>query len=269
VAGNPDIDKVFIYEKSKHSDGAPLSAHLKNLALFMRLRRERFDAAIACSYAYSKRAARLAFLSGARIRIGYAPPTDASARLFLNRPLPEPPDGLHEVEGIMGLLAPLGINGKPPGMVLNPLPSEREKALLYLKRLGLKNPEYAVILQISSRKPENRWPLERYKELAAVIDERLKLPIILLWSPGNSVNRFHPGDDGAAEWLISNIKKKPYSYRTESLSELIAIMSTASIVVTPDGGAMHIAAALGKPIVAVWGSTDPAKWAPWGVDSAP
>ncbi|HAO93757.1 MAG: hypothetical protein A2X99_01505 [Deltaproteobacteria bacterium GWB2_55_19] len=264
VANNPDVDKVFVYEKAKHS-GAALSSHLKNLALFMRLRRERFDVAFACSYDYSQRAARLAFLSGARLRVGYATAKDASARIFLNRPLPAPPDGLHEVEGIIGLLAPFGVKSTPPKMVLNPLPSEREKALLYLKRTGLKNPEDAVIFQISSRKPENRWPVERYKELAVLIDDRLKLPVILLWSPGDSRNKFHPGDDEAAEWLISNMKTRPYPYRTESLSELVAVMSFGAVAVTPDGGAMHMAAALGKPIVAVWGSTDPAKWAPWGV----
>lgn len=266
VANNPDVDKVFVYEKAKHSEGASFSAHLKNLALLMRLRGERFDAAIACSYDYSRRAARLAFLSGARLRVGYASAKDSSASLFLNRRLPAPPNGLHEVEAVMGLLAPFGVGGRPPKMVLNPAPLEREKALLYLKRLGLKNPEDAVIFQISSRKPENRWPLERYRELGALIDERLRLPVILLWSPGDSGNRFHPGDDRAAEWLISNMKSKPFPYRTENLQELVAVMSAGAIAVTPDGGAMHIAAALGKPIVAVWGSTDPVKWSPWGVD---
>ena len=196
VANNPDVDKVFVYEKAKHS-GAALSSHLKNLSLFMRLRRERFDVAFACSYDYSQRAARLAFLSGARLRVGYATAKDASARIFLNRPLPAPPDGLHEVEGIIGLLAPFGVKGPPPKMVLNPLPSEREKALLYLKRTG-PVPEDAVIFQISSRKPDNR-PVERYKELQ-FIDDRLKLPVYL-WSPGDSRNKFHPGDDEAAEWL--------------------------------------------------------------------
>lgn len=265
VANNPDIDRVFVYEKSHHS-GTALASHLKNLALLMRIRRERFDAAIACNNGYSMRVARLAFLSGARLRVGYASPKDSLAGFFLNRIMPVPSVVMHEVEALMGLLAPFGVKGPPPGLVLNPAPSEREKAVIYFKRTGLERPEDAVIFQISSRKQWNRWPLERYKELGALIDERLKLPVILLWSPGASNNRFHPGDDAGAEWLVSNMKRKPFPYRTERLPELISAMSVCRVVVTPDGGAMHIAAALGKPIVTVWGTTDPVKWSPWGVD---
>ncbi|MDA8339574.1 MAG: hypothetical protein M0Z70_09780, partial [Nitrospiraceae bacterium] len=60
-------------------------------------------------------------------------------------------------------------------------------------------------------------------------------------------------------------KTNMVAYKTTQLKELIAALSLADIVVCCDGGAMHIAAALGKPIVTIWGSTDPNRWKPWGV----
>jgi ADP-heptose:LPS heptosyltransferase len=52
---------------------------------------------------------------------------------------------------------------------------------------------------------------------------------------------------------------------TQRLPELIAGLSLCDRVVCSDGGAMHIAAALGKPIVCLFGNSDAARWHPWGV----
>jgi ADP-heptose:LPS heptosyltransferase len=50
---------------------------------------------------------------------------------------------------------------------------------------------------------------------------------------------------------------------TPDLATLIAALSLAERVICPDGGAMHIAAALGKPIVALFGDSSPERWRPW------
>ena len=52
---------------------------------------------------------------------------------------------------------------------------------------------------------------------------------------------------------------------THRLDELIAALALCDRVVCADGGAMHIAAALGKPIVCLFGDSDAARWRPWGV----
>ena len=55
------------------------------------------------------------------------------------------------------------------------------------------------------------------------------------------------------------------SYRAGPLGELIGALAACNAVVTPDGGAMHLAAALGKPIVCFFGDMPPERWRPWGV----
>jgi ADP-heptose:LPS heptosyltransferase len=52
---------------------------------------------------------------------------------------------------------------------------------------------------------------------------------------------------------------------TPDLQTLIAALSLADQVICPDGGAMHLAAALGKPVVALFGDSPVARWRPWGV----
>ena len=49
------------------------------------------------------------------------------------------------------------------------------------------------------------------------------------------------------------------------LRELIGAFAACDAVVTPDGGAMHLAAGLGKPIVCFFGDASPERWRPWGV----
>lgn len=266
VRNNPDVDEIFVWEKAKHrAKKGLLRASFGNLSVLRRIRARRFEAAVGCSYGYSKRLERLTFFTGAGIRVGTVPGEKSSSKFFYNTQVPEPSDPIHEVEAMMRLIEPLGVTGPAPLMSVRPSAVELEKARQYLKRVGLKETERLVAMQISSRKPQNRWPKERFKELGDMLQERLGLRVMLLWAPGSVDNPLHPGDDEKADWLISSMAKRPLVYRTDTLAELIASMSLAEAVVTPDGGAMHIAAALSKPVLTVWGSTDARRWAPWGV----
>lgn len=265
VRNNPDVDEIFVWEKGKHRAGKGLlRVSLGNLLLLRRVRSRRFEAAVGCGYSYSKRLERLTFLTGARVRVGAVRSTP-TPRLFYNTPVAEPQGPIHEVEAMMRLVEPLGVTGPAPAMLVRPSAVELEKARQYLRRVGLKETDRLVAMQISSRKPQNRWPKERFRELGDMIQGRLGLRVLLLWAPGSETNPLHPGDDEKADWLITSMRKRPLVYRTETLAELIASMSLTEAVVTPDGGAMHIAAALSKPVLTVWGSTDIRRWAPWGV----
>ena len=86
---------------------------------------------------------------------------------------------------------------------------------------------------------------------------------MLLWSPGAAGDPRHPGDDQAASNFpeMENLAK----VETPELRILIAALSLADRVICPDGGAMHIAAALGKPVVALWADSPVERWRPWQV----
>lgn len=268
VRNNPDIDEVFVYEKGKHSSGkGRVAVFANNLGLVLRVRASGYDVAIGCGYAYSARLARYTFLTGAKMRIGFTPSGRPGPFFLYNRPLPEPRTPMHEVEAMMRLVGPLGIDGPPPALFMKPDREEVERAGRYLAMAGLKENDRLIAFHISSRKAANRWPKERFRELGDMICKEFpEVKILLLWSPGASTNPLHPGDDDRAEWIMSTMGKKPIALRTNGLAELSAAMSLASLAVCCDGGAMHMAAALGKPIVTVWGSTDKRRWAPWGTE---
>jgi len=274
VANNPDIDEVYVYEKAKHAEYKNrFSVWFSNAKLLLKILRERYDAVIACGN-YSPHLARYAFLTGARMRIGYAPRDKRS--FCYNLPVFEPKETLHEVVAAFRLLEPLGIYGEPSSLVLLPSADEKEKVLKFLfthhasppiqtfggRRITLNS---LIAMHISSRRKENRWGAERFIELGNRLIEKYDVLPLILWSPGDSANPFHPGDDEKAVEIYEGMRQKPILYKTKRVKELIAAIDLCKIVICCDGGGMHIAAALGKPIVAIWGSTDKQRWAPWGV----
>lgn len=90
---------------------------------------------------------------------------------------------------------------------------------------------------------------------------------MLLWSPGSSTNPRHPGDDEKAAQVMNLVGgAAPFvAYRTERLEDLIGALAACDVVICPDGGAMHVAAGLGKPVVALFGDSGVERWRPWGV----
>ncbi len=264
VAHNPFVDELFIYRKAKHEqERSTLGVWLENFRLLKRIRRMGFHAAVGFG-GYSPRLERLVYQTGAKVRIGYKG-ADGGGRLYTHG-IEEPREPVHEVEACMGLLKPFGITGPPPPMYIRPDEAGVENALLRLKREGLKDDRSLVLFHISSRRAENRWPVKNFALLGGLVTKQLGYKVLVTWAPGPEDDPRHPGDDRLAEELKGLMKENPLCLRTTTLKELIAAVSLARIVVCPDGGAMHIAAALGKPLVTIWGSTDPRRWAPWGVE---
>jgi ADP-heptose:LPS heptosyltransferase len=171
------------------------------------------------------------------------------------------PAAMHEVERTFELGRSLGVTGAPGSLQIYP---DAGKALELGKEIGA-GPFTAV--HISARRPAQRWPLERYAGLIARLSALGR--VMLLWAPGSRDNPRHPGDDEAARQVIEMAKVTDRSalvpVATPDLSTLIAALSLAGRVICPDGGAMHLAAALGKPVVALFGDSPVNRWRPWGV----
>jgi heptosyltransferase III len=123
-----------------------------------------------------------------------------------------------------------------------------------------------IALHISARKPLQRWPIARFAELAHALHAQRGARFLLFWSPGAENHPQHPGDDAQAQQLIALCADLPLlACPTQRLEELVAGLSRVDRVLCSDGGAMHLAAGLGKPIVCFFGNSDAERWHPWGV----
>ena len=241
LVGNSALDEVFVYEKLKHRSGGLLSHLRSRLGQLSRLRERKIDCVLVP--APSPQALKLA--RSLKPRRVIAAPVSVSARQ-------------HEVERSYDLGRPLGLSGKPGPLHLLP---DLKKKLELEKQLGA-GPFVAI--HISARRPAQRWPLERYAALAARLAKETR--VLLLWAPGAPDNPRHPGDDAAAEEVLRQAGSPAVlPVATADLKTLIAALSLAGRVVCPDGGAMHLAAALGKPVVALFGDSPVERWRPWGV----
>jgi ADP-heptose:LPS heptosyltransferase len=168
--------------------------------------------------------------------------------------------GRHEVERVFALARVFGVTSPIPPLTVVPDPADLAAA-----RAVFGDKEAKIAVHISARRPTQRWPAERFAALIGRLQERYK--VILLWSPGSAADAEHPGDDEKAKVILSIVKNtaRLIAYRTETLQGLIAGLAACDAVICSDGGASHIAAALGKPMVCFFGDSPVERWRPWGV----
>jgi heptosyltransferase-3 len=265
---NSDIDKVYVCDRLERTDKSFLQVLRETTALIFQIRRAKFDYVILLGGGYRKKEVKIARFFGAKHLIGYAYRRSfrfcmVDTRLSYDKETKE-----HEVQQCFRLLEPLGINGTPPPLKINPDEQIVEKIRLrFLKEY----PSYAdkppIGIHISCRSPSRRWPDNSFVELICLLWERYQVPIMLFWSPGSESNPFHPGDDEKAKRIIeasvaAGVPVIPCA--TQELRELTAYLSFVRAFICSDGGAMHIAAALAKPIVCFFDcSID--RWHPWSV----
>ena len=183
--------------------------------------------------------------------LDYAVPLDAMANL-------------HEVEIVFRLGGAFGINGPPPAPHLTVDAAEARRVHEALAQRGFSHPLVGV--HVSARKPSQRWPAERFVALMRALHERYGGACMLFWSPGPSDHPQHPGDDEKAADIMRALGVFPVlPWPTEELPALVAGLAACDRLICSDGGAMHIATALGKPILCFFGQSDPVRWRPWGV----
>jgi len=263
LSGNAAIDAIYAYEKGKHrrEKRSIVSVYSDRLKLMMRLRRERYDYAILATPGFEPRSLRFARFIGARHVLGYGEPGKSHLRLDIALPY-DPSAPAHEVERVFGLLKAFGINGPPPSTRVFPNTEARHSIDQSLSRLGQGTP--VVCVHISARRRNQQWSAENFAALIEAVAKRYSARILLVWAPGEPDSPRHPGDDDKARAVTEKCGRLPLlPCPTEELTRLIAALSLCDCVVCADGGAMHLAAALDKPILCFFGDSPPERWRPW------
>ncbi len=258
VHDNPDLNAIHVYEKGKHAKAwRRPAAYWRRAQMLMALRRTRFDCTILAAASYYYRGIKLARWVGAPT-IGFA--GDHGEREGVDHALARPTRPIHEVEDLFQLLAPLGIDGPIPPLTFAVDPELLRRAQAALIKEGLK----PIGLHISAREQENRWAPENFIELIRQGASR-GLSFALFWSPGTTKTAEHPGYDEVARHILSATSGLPVvGYRTAGIPELAAGLACCQRVVGSDGGHVHVAAAVGTPVLGLYCDYKVVHWRPWG-----
>ena len=166
------------------------------------------------------------------------------------------PDRRHGVDAMLALASALGCpadDGVPELWIPEAF---HQSAAARLRDCGLAPNEPFAVLHLGSNKPEARWPVPKAIEIGRGIQGGGGLRVLLTGDAREApvAEAVCAGIGGGARSLAG---------RTHLL-ELAAILEGATVVVTTDSGPMHVAAAVGAPLVALFGPGDPARFGPRG-----
>lgn len=228
LAGNPDLARVI--EVPRHAPG--------RMRALRELRGE--DPQLALGLHGGTAAAWLAWGSGAPLRAsftglrhGWAYPRQVAVER-----------GLHTVERNARLLEGLGMPPTPLGP-LRLFPSSEARARMRRRLLAQGVRGRFAFLSTEAREPELRWPLAHFAALAAWLEREHGLrPVQASAGAGEAV---------AGAVMLAGT----------TVEELIALEAEAELIAGNDGGPIHIAAALGKPVFVAYSTTDVPVWTPW------
>ncbi len=241
---HPAVSRQIVYEPEREHQGA--RGFWK---LVQALRAECFDAAILFQNAFH--AAWMAWCARIPVRVGYA--RDGRSGL-LTESIEVPPAAAygHQAYYYLQLLFRAGLIDKPePIREIRLTLGKAEKvwAARRLESLGLEGPRFLVGLNPgASYGPAKRWLLERYAALADRLINALHADVLIFGSRA---------EKPLAEVIAQGMRHTPTIVAGETtLRQLMALLAQCRLIVSNDSGPMHLAAALGLPLVAIFGSTD-------------
>jgi heptosyltransferase I len=214
--------------------GRGLLSSRKEMAAARRAMRG-FDASI--DFQGLWKSAVLASISAAPVRFGFdrAALREKGAAMFYNRRVGVD-QSRHVVEWNLELAQAVGpLSDESPAWTA--FSNDRNGALIpYMNR---------VVLLPGAGRQEKQWPAERFRQVVAYFGERA----LVVWGPG---------EDGLANAIGGDVAPPT------NLRELSYILENADVVVGGDTGPLHLAAALGTPVVGLYGPTDPRRNGPYG-----
>jgi len=241
LEGNPDLTEIIPLEK-KSAAGL--------ISTIRKLRAARYTCAIDFQGLY--KSALPAFASGAPRRIGF-PSTYARegfASMFYTDKIN--PRGAHKVDHNLTLAAAAGARTSTPRFPLTPHPEDEKQVTQELARQNVAD---FFVLNPGGGWRSKCWPPERYGEL------HHRLAAQHGW---RGIITFGSGEERLAQELVSAAGNPAPLALPLGLGPLMALLRRAKFVVSADTGPLHLASALGAPVVGLYGPTDPARNGPYG-----
>ena len=252
IENHPHLNDIIIFDRRLLGKAWFHPHAFKSLlSLIGRLRQSKFDAVIDLQGLF--RTASLAWLSGCKKRFGIAKAREL-AHFFYTHRIEQDPNCIHLVDYYLKIVQNITASETQARFIFPQAPAAAESVNNLLTQNGIKPGDYAVFIPGSAH-ADKCWPIQRFALLADKISSQFHLSIVAVGT--------EPETDTIEN--LKNLANTPIANlagRT-SISELIALLKAAALVVSNDTGPGHIAAALGVPIVMLFGRSNPARVAPY------
>lgn len=235
------IDRTIVLEKPSASGWIDVTR---------RLRATRYDAALDLQGLL--KSAVLARASGAARVLGFSifHLREKTARPFYSDSVKA--EGGHVIRKNLRLLEALGIHDEQirfPLAMIDSRAAEEVAAQAAGAPIALINPGAAW--------PNKRWDARRFGEVAAFLRDVRGFAPFVLWGPG---------EERLAQSIVEASSGAARVAPETRLADLVALCRTAALMISGDTGPLHIASAVGTPIVSIFGPTDPGRNGPWQDD---
>lgn len=250
LEGHPMLHKLWVVDKDSWTKFNRAKDTISEIKSFLRdLKEERFD--IVVDLQGLLRSGIITAATGAPVRIGFKEAREGS-RVFYTDKVP----GGKNIHAVDRYLKAAELLGCDTSEVIFPLPPfEKTSSFETIISSFILHPpsfEKYVVIVPGARWKTKRWPPEYFGKLASL----LHLRSIVVGSKD---------DINIANEIVALSQGKSFSLAGKTdLKELIAVIKGSEFLVSNDSGPMHIAAALGVPVFAIFGPTDPARTGPYG-----
>ena len=240
---NPFIDDVLVFDRETMSSAGLIRA----------VRRRRYDLVI--DLFGNPRTALVTWLSRAPVRVGYR----FRGRSYAYNVIAEPRGGhVHNTEFNLDALRALGIDIPDRNIYFQFSRADRHFVDGFLTEAGLGTRGLAC-MNPGGGWYTKRWGIEQFAALGDRIVESRGMDVVLAWGPGE--------EDDALR-IKGLMRYDAFVPPPTTLGQLGALLKRCKLLVTNDSGPMHIAAALGTPVLAIFGPTNPQLQGPFGPNHA-
>jgi len=253
VRGHPAVSEVLVSGRRRWlrqmRSAATLPAALREARAFLRgLRQRRYGAVLDLQGLF--KSALYVLAAGAPLRVGLTDGREGATWALTHRVTP-PPQPVHAVERYLALAAAVDATEVVRDFTISLAAEDLDTA--EAMRRSVASP--CVVLHPAARWPTKLWEADRWRAVAAALGAA-GIGVLLTGSGA---------DRELANTICAGLRPAPRSLAGQlTLKQLSAVLQGADAMVTVDSGPMHIAAAVGTPIVALFGPTDPARTGPCG-----
>ncbi len=236
---NPFVNKIYCYTKPKHKKSIfnKIKAGVGKLKIFLQIKKENYNVVVIFRSDYSKSAELFSNITNAKYKVGVKNPKgkdNFNIHISVDK-------NKHEVEFCFDCLKDFGINYND------------EKTLYYVSKYytqKYKKYRNCIVFHISARMKNNQMSSAKIKNIILSLN---KYSILITAEPKDHI-------------IADKLSRETNTLfvKTKSLIDYAGLLKNIKLLITLEGGSMHISPAVGTKTLALFGQSQISKWYPWG-----